>query len=67
MKTRPALALVAAAAIAASPLAAQAGQRDNAPVEGESELAGSGIWVLAGIVALGIGIAALTNDDPVSP
>lgn len=67
MNTRPALALIATAAIMASPLAAQASPRVNAPVEGESALEGSGMWVLAGIVALGIGIAAFTNDDPVSP
>ena len=66
MHTRPALALIAAAAITASPLAAQASQRVNAPVDGESAPEGSGMWVLAGIVALGIGIAALSNDDPIS-
>ncbi len=66
MQFRPALTLMAAAAIVATPLTAQASQREAASIEGESELAGSGMWVLGAIVALGIGIAAFTNDDPVS-
>ncbi|WP_370178202.1 hypothetical protein [Alteriqipengyuania sp.] len=66
MKARPALTLFATAAIAASPLAAETSLRGTAPVEGESAIGGSGMWVLAGIVALGIGLAAFTNDDPVS-
>ena len=66
MTARTTLALIAAAAIATTPIAVQATERASAPVEGESELAGSGMWVLGALVALGIAVAAFTNDDPVS-
>ncbi len=69
MRIRTALTAMAAAAVAATPLAA-AQARTSMPVEGESEM--GGVSALAGV---GIFIALVTaiyfiadsEDDPVSP
>lgn len=63
MKPRTSLALIAAATIAAAPLAAQGQLRTSAPVEGESEAVGNGMVVLAVLVAVGIAVATLGADD----
>ena len=61
---------LAATALVAAPLAAQAADRSAAPISDESELAGgaSRILILA-VVAAAIfaGIEISDNDDPVSP
>lgn len=61
---------LAATALVAAPIAAQAADRSAAPISDESELAGgaSRILILA-VVAAAIfaGIEISDNDDPVSP
>ena len=69
MRIRTALTAVAAAAVAATPLAAVQA-RTSMPVEGESEMGGvsafAGVAIFAVIVA-GIYFLAESDDDPVSP
>ena len=61
-----ALAIAATATLALSPLAAQSADRQSAPVEDESALGNGSAYVLLGLVALGLGLAAFGNDDPIS-
>ncbi|NCP18277.1 MAG: hypothetical protein GW855_03850 [Erythrobacter sp.] len=60
------LGIAAVATLALSPVAAQTAHREAAPVEGESALGNGGAYVLLGLVALGLGLAAFGNDDPIS-
>ena len=57
-----------AASLAATP-AAFAAERVSAPVEGESEMGGSGIVVAAvfGLLAIALFVAVGGEDEPVSP
>ena len=63
------VALAASAASFAIAPVAVAAERVSAPVEGESEIGGTGVTVgiLFAILALGIGLAAGGSDEPVSP
>lgn len=63
------LALGAAAlALTVSPLAAEAGLRVAAPVEGESGLRGQGTpFFLAGIALIALAVVFLPEDQPASP
>ncbi|MBU1756962.1 MAG: hypothetical protein KJ703_08260 [Alphaproteobacteria bacterium] len=69
MRIRTALTAVAAAAVAATPLAA-AQARVSMPVEGESEMGGvsalAGVAIFAAIVAA-VYFVADSEDEPVSP
>ena len=70
MRTNIVTLALAASALVAAPIAAQAADRSAAPISDESELAGnaSRLLVLA-VVAAAIyaGIEISDNDDPVSP
>jgi hypothetical protein len=63
------VALAASAVSLAVTPAAFAAERVSAPVEGESEIGGGGatVAVLFAILALGVGIFAGGDDEPVSP
>jgi len=72
MKLRNVALATAALSLAASPAIAEAAfERSNAPVEGESELAGSGILIAVLGAAAVIGgiilIADNDDDEPASP
>lgn len=64
---------LAATSLIAAPVAASAAQSARAvsTVEGESELAGEGSWIVLALAAVGIivGIVLLTDgdDEPTSP
>ena len=60
---------LAATALVAAPIAAQAADRSAAPISDESELAGGASQVLIAVVAAAIfaGIEISGDDDPVSP
>ena len=70
MRTNIVTLALAASALVAAPIAAQAADRSAAPISDESELAGgaSRLLILA-VVAAAIyaGIEISDNDDPVSP
>lgn len=67
MNIRP-VAMVAAAALAATPIAAEALTRDAAPIAGEQGLAGQGtLFFLGGIALIALAIVLLPEDEPASP
>lgn len=70
MRTKTVTLALAASALVAAPLAAQAADRSAAPISDESELAGgaSRLLILA-VVAAAIfaGIELTGDDEPVSP
>ena len=70
MRTKTVTMALAASALAAAPIAAQAADRSVAPISDESEMGGgaSRILILAVVAAaIFIGIEVSDNDDPVSP
>ena len=70
MRTKTVTLALAASALAAAPIAAQAADRSAAPISDESELArgASRILILAIVAAaIFIGIEVSDNDDPVIP
>ena len=70
MRTKTVTLALAASALAAAPIAAQAADRSAAPISDESEMAGGASrFLILGIVAAAIfiGIEVADNGDPVSP
>mgnify|MGYP002628127442 CR=1 FL=1 len=70
MRTNIVTLALAASALVAAPIAAQAADRSAAPISDESELAGgaSRLLILAVVAAAIVaGIEISDNDDPVSP
>lgn len=60
--------LLAAASVAAAPVAAAANARVAAPVEGENSLAGNGnLFFLAAIAVVALAVVLLPEDQPASP
>ena len=58
----------AAAALAATPIAAEALVREAAPIDGEQGLAGQGtLFFLAGIALIALAVVLLPEDQPASP
>ena len=70
MKTRKLMSAAGALVLSAGTAMAQTAERAAAPVEGQSELFGmSSLWTIILIIALGVGIFFLVDDDndPDSP
>ena len=70
MRTKTVTLALAASALAAAPIAAQAADRSAAPISDESELAGgvSQLLILALVgAAIFVGIEVSDDDGPVSP
>ena len=66
------LAALAALSLATAPVVAQAASADLgrtlAPVSGESSVEGdSTLWIILGVVVVGLGIFLLTDDDGDNP
>lgn len=67
MKAKYALALAAAAASTMAPVSAVLASRTNAPIDGESNLTGTGnLFVIATVVVVAAAVAFLP-EDPASP
>ncbi|WP_133364823.1 hypothetical protein [Qipengyuania sediminis] len=68
MKVRSLLTGAAAAALAATPIAAEGLVRQSAPVDGEQALAGQGtLFFLAGMALIALAVVLLPEDQPASP